>query len=157
MRVLAVDPGFDRLGLAVVEGDASKPAYVWSACIEPEKSSHELRLARVFSEVTSAIATYTPDILAIETLFFSTNVKTALRVAEARGAILAAAGSAALPVVEYSPQHVKLAVTGHGAADKKAVAHMVPRLISLPVKKDRRDDEFDAIALGIAALATRHT
>lgn len=153
MRILAVDPGYDRLGLAVIEGDPSRPTFVWSDCVIPPKGTHELRLACVYAEVAQAIATYTPDALAIETLFFSTNVKTALGVAEARGAVLAAAGAASVPVSEHSPQSVKLAVTGNGRADKAAIARMVPKVIQLPPKK-RLDDEFDAIALAIAALAT---
>ena len=80
------------------------------------------------------------------------NKKTALGVAEARGAILAAAGSSGLPVIECSPQQVKLAVTGYGGSQKLAVAAMIPRLLVLPRKK-RLDDELDAIAIGITALA----
>jgi len=93
-------------------------------------------------------------VLALETLFFTNNQTTGIGVAEARGAVLASAGLNTLPVLEFSPQQVKLAVTGYGNADKKAVMAMVPKLISLPEKK-RLDDEFDAIALGIAALSTR--
>ncbi len=153
LRILAIDPGYDRLGMAVVEGDPSKPTFIWSDCVVPAKGVRELRLARVYQETATAIKKYAPDVLAIETLFFSTNVKTALGVAEARGAILAAAGAMRLPVVEHSPQSVKLAVTGNGRADKGAVARMVPKVIELSSKK-RLDDELDAIALGIAALST---
>jgi crossover junction endodeoxyribonuclease RuvC len=156
MRILAIDPGYDRLGLAVVEGDPSKPAYIWSACVEPAKGAASLRLAEVFSSVQDALALYAPDALAIESLFFSMNVKSALGVAEARGAVLAAAGKAGCRVLEFSPQEVKLAVTGYGAADKTAVAKMIPKLISLPERR-RLDDELDAIALGIAALSKRNT
>jgi crossover junction endodeoxyribonuclease RuvC len=159
LRVLAVDPGYDRLGLAVVEGDPSRPTYVWSACVEPAKGAAPERLAEVSSAITTAIQKHRPDLLALETLFFSTNKKTAIKVAEARGAVLAAAGLAGIEAVEYSPQQVKLAVTGYGAADKRAVANMIPKLISLPPlankRRDRRDDELDAIALGIAALAQK--
>ena len=154
MRVLAIDPGFDRLGIAVIEGDPSKPVHVWSECVEPQKGAPQARLSEVYHSVHEAIQTYSPDCLAIESLFFSTNVKTAMKVAEARGAVLAAAGASSLDVQEYSPQEVKLAVTGYGAADKKAVASMIPHLILLPSKK-RLDDELDAIALGIAALTRR--
>lgn len=154
MRVLAIDPGYDRLGIAVIEGDASKPTLVWSACIEPEKGVREKRLAEVQRATEKAIKKYSPDILAIETLFFSTNKKTAIGVAEARGAILSAAGAVGLRVLECSPQQVKLAVTGYGASDKAAVARMIPRLIALSPRK-RLDDELDAIALGIAALAQK--
>jgi crossover junction endodeoxyribonuclease RuvC len=155
MRVLAIDPGFDRLGMAVIEGDPSKPVCVWSDCVTPAKGAPAARLSEVFDSVLNAIQTHSPDQLAIESLFFSTNVKTAMSVAEARGAVLAAAGKAGVLVQEYSPQEVKLAVTGYGASDKKAVASMVPKLIALPEKK-RLDDELDAIALGIAALTRRN-
>ena len=153
MRILAIDPGYDRLGVAVVEGDASRPTLLWSDCVTPDKGAPDIRLACVSRAVTAAIKEYAPDALAIETLFFSVNKKTALGVAEARGAILAAAGLASLPVVEYSPQQVKNAVTGNGGADKRAVASMIPRLLVLPEKK-RTDDELDAIAIGITALST---
>ncbi|HUY05527.1 MAG TPA: crossover junction endodeoxyribonuclease RuvC [Candidatus Paceibacterota bacterium] len=158
MRILAIDPGYDRLGIAVVEGDPSRPTLLWSDCIQPEKGMVEERLASVSRAVAEAIETYAPNALGIETLFFSINKKTALGVAEARGAVLAAAGIASLPVIECSPQQVKLAVTGYGGADKKSVAQMIPRLLALPAKK-RLDDELDAIAIGITALAsgiTRH-
>lgn len=152
MRILAIDPGYDRLGIAVLEGNPSRPMLLWSDCVVPRKGAHADRLACVSSAVSAAISTYTPDALAIEKLFFSVNKKTALGVAEARGAILAVAGIAAVPVIEYSPQQIKLAVTGHGGADKAAVARMIPRLLSL-LKKKRLDDELDAIAIGITALA----
>lgn len=151
-RVLAIDPGYDRLGIAVIEGNPSRPTLVMSDCVLPEKGAREERLSYVSKAVHAAIKRYAPDALAIETLFFSVNKKTALGVAEARGAVLAAAGNASLPVIECSPQQVKLAVTGYGGADKAAVARMIPRLISLP-KKKRLDDELDAIGIGITGLA----
>lgn len=152
MRILAIDPGYDRLGIAVVEGNPSRPTLLMSACVEPAAGAREDRLAEVANAVTNAIRDYAPDALAIETLFFSVNKKTALGVAEARGTVLAAAGVASLPVIECSPGQVKVAVTGHGGADKKAIASMVPRLLDLPQKK-RLDDELDAIAIGVTALA----
>lgn len=154
MRILAIDPGFDRMGLAVIEGDPSRPTHIWSDCVSPSKGAPEERLATIHDAVTEAISAYTPERVAIESLFWSTNNKrSALGVAEARGAALSAAAEAGLSVSEHSPQQVKLAVTGYGAADKKAVAAMVPRLIALPHKK-RLDDELDAIALAICALST---
>lgn len=154
MRVIGIDPGYDRLGIAVLEGDPSRPTLVMSDCITPPKGTPEERLTRVYAEVADALARYAPDLLAIETLFFSTNKKTALMVSEARGAILAASGSKGVPVREFSPAVVKLAVTGHGAADKAAIARMVPQLVALPQKK-RLDDELDAIAVAIAGLSAR--
>jgi crossover junction endodeoxyribonuclease RuvC len=153
MRVLGIDPGFDRLGMAVLEGDASRPTLVWSECVLPPKGAPEVRLSVVYKETVRVLQEYAPDVLALETLFFSTNKKTALQVAEARGAILAAAGCAGIPVREFSPGTVKLAVTGHGSADKAAIARMIPHLLTLPPKK-RLDDELDAIAVAIAGLSS---
>lgn len=153
MRVLGIDPGFDRLGLAVIEGDPSRPTHVWSECITPAKGTQDERLAAVHEAVADAIRDFSPDLVALETLFFSSNKKTAISVAEARGAILSAAGEAGIQVTEHAPGTVKLAVTGSGRADKKAIASMVPKLIRLPIKK-RLDDELDAIAVAICALST---
>jgi crossover junction endodeoxyribonuclease RuvC len=155
MRILAIDPGYDRMGIAVLEGDRSRPVLVWSDCVTPAKGEKEARLAEVLIATEQAIATYNPDACALETLFFSKNVKTALAVSEARGVVLGAAGKAGLRVIECSPQEVKLAVTGYGAADKAAVTNMVPKLLSLPPKK-RLDDELDAIAVGICGLSKKN-
>jgi crossover junction endodeoxyribonuclease RuvC len=154
MRVLGIDPGYDRLGLAVLEGDPSRPTHIWSECVTPPKGTDAERLAAVYAAVASAILQHAPDKLSLETLFFSTNKKTALLVAQSRGAILSCAGSHRLPISEYSPGQVKLAVTGHGSADKAAIARMIPHLIALPERK-RLDDELDAIAVAIAGLADR--
>lgn len=155
-RILAIDPGYDRMGIAVIEGDRSRPTLVWSDCVQPEKGAREDRLARVSNEVTMAIKKYKPNALAIETLFFNKNIKTALGVAEARGAVLAAAGISFVRIIECSPQQVKIAITGHGGASKGDVARMIPRLLVLS-KKKRLDDELDAIGIGITALTTIHT
>lgn len=154
MRVLGIDPGFDRLGLAILEGDPSRPTHIWSDCALPPPGTPEERLAAVSDAVDTAIREHIPDTVALETLFFSTNRKTAMGVAQARGAILAAAGAHGLPIQEFNPAQVKLAVTGHGRADKKAIARMIPHLISLPPKQ-RLDDELDAIAVAIAGLSVR--
>lgn len=154
MRVLGIDPGFDRLGLAVLEGDPSRPTHIWSECVHPPKGLMEERLAAVKKAVTDAINEHAPDRVSLETLFFSTNKKTAMSVAQARGAVLAAAGESGVPVSEFSPGTVKLAVTGDGRADKTAIARMLPHLLTLPPKK-RLDDELDAIAVAICGLVSR--
>ena len=151
MRILAIDPGYDRLGIAILEGDPSRPILLSSECIQPNRGTVAERLAEVSLAISKAILEYHPDALGIETLFFSSNKKTALGVAEARGAVLATAGIAKIPIIECSPQQVKLAVTGYGGADKKAVEQMIPRLLVLPEKK-RLDDELDAIAVGVCTL-----
>ncbi len=153
MKILAIDPGFDRMGIAIIDGTASNPHFIWGACITPPAGVLAKRLVGIFNAVNTAVKNYKPDAVAVETLFFSVNKKTALNVAHARGVILVAASINHVRVVEYSPKEVKLAVTGYGNAKKDAVMKMVERLIILP-KQKRLDDEFDAIAIGITALSS---
>jgi crossover junction endodeoxyribonuclease RuvC len=155
-RVLGVDPGYDRLGIAVVEGDSSRPTLVWSTCVIPPKGAHANRLAAVYTAIQLALEEYTPSLLAIETVYFSSNKKSALAVAEARGAVLAAVGAAGVVVQEYGPGQIKLAVTGYGSADKAAIARMLPRLISIP-SGTRLDDELDAIAVAMTGLTDQQS
>ncbi len=156
MKILAIDPGFDRMGMAVIDGTASNPYFIWGTCVIPPSGVLTKRLTEIFYAVDATIKKHRPDIVAVETLFFSVNKKTALNVAHARGVILVAAGINTVGVAEYSPQEVKLAVTGYGNARKSAVATMVEKLITLP-KQKRFDDEFDAIAIGITALSSTQT
>lgn len=149
MRSLAIDPGYDRLGIAVFE----KTTLIHSECFTPPKGDVPERLLAVALKVEELIQTYKPSSLAIESLFFNKNQKTAIHVAEARGAITVAAMRNGVSVHEYSPQAVKIAVTGSGNAAKDGVIRMVERLVTLP-KQKRLDDEYDAIALGIAHTST---
>ncbi|MEK7063129.1 MAG: crossover junction endodeoxyribonuclease RuvC [Patescibacteria group bacterium] len=144
-RSLAIDPGYDRVGIAVFEGKE----LIHSECFVPPKGQLYERLVAVAAHIDALIEELQPGALAIETLFFSKNQKTALAVAEARGAIIVAAARHGLDVFEYSPQAVKIAVTGSGNASKDGVIKMVDRLVELPARR-RLDDEYDAIALGIA-------
>lgn len=153
MRILAIDPGYDRVGIAILEGDASKPKLIYSECfVTNRKDTHEKRLSEIADKIRKIIKTYKPEKVAIETLFFSVNQKTAIGVAESRGVIMAEAGRADIKVVEFNPNSVKVAVTGYGGSKKQGVTDMVKRLIKInrPIKYD---DEYDAIAIGITALA----
>lgn len=148
--VIAVDPGYDRVGIAVFS-DAR--TLLHSECFTPPKGEFIERLLGVKERLRELVALYQPRALALETLFFSKNQKTALKVAEARGVILVSAAELGLAVFEYSPQAVKIAVSGHGAADKTAVIGMVEKLVTLERRK-RHDDEYDAIAIGITHQAS---
>ncbi len=143
--VIAVDPGYDRVGIAVMEASE----LIHSECFTPPKGSFPERLGAVFQRVSDVIKKYAPGALAIETLFFTKNQKTAIHVAEARGVITLAGVEAGIPIFEYSPQEVKIAVTGSGNANKKGVIRMVDMLVPMATKM-RHDDEYDAIALAIA-------
>ncbi|MEX0930625.1 MAG: crossover junction endodeoxyribonuclease RuvC [Candidatus Paceibacterota bacterium] len=154
MRILAIDPGYERLGIAVLDGPSGSETVVYSACYTTRPSTpHPERLSAVYREIERVISEYAPDAFATETLFFSVNQKTALKVAEARGALLSAAAGKGLPITEFSPQAIKIAVTGEGNSDKKQVIAMTKRLVRI-TKPIQHDDEYDAIAIGITALAT---
>jgi crossover junction endodeoxyribonuclease RuvC len=150
---LAIDPGYDRCGVAVMELVDGREILHFSTCIETDRKA-ELphRLHQIGRELTIIIKTYSPDSLGIETLFFNKNITTGIGVAQARGIILYLAQEAGLRIYEFGPQEVKVAVTGHGGSDKQAVYTMVERLVK-GVPEKAKDDEYDAIAVGITALA----
>jgi len=151
-RVLAIDPGFDRIGVAVLDKDT----VLFSTCIETNrKQPHEERLLTIGETVRKIIKKWQPQRLAIETLFFNQNTTSAIKVAEARGVVLFEAATAGLKVFEYGPQAVKIAVTGYGKADKAAINGMVRKLVTIPKSTAKKlDDELDAIAVGITHLAS---
>lgn len=154
MRVIAIDPGYDRLGVAVMEYENGSEVLLYSTCVESNRNDTlPDRLRTIGDAFLAVIEQYSPDALGIETLFFNKNVKTALGVAEARGALIYIARSANCAVYEFSPQQIKSAITGYGNSDKKAVIEMVLRLVkNAPTKA--LDDEYDAIAVGVTCLAT---
>lgn len=153
MRVLAFDPGYDRLGIAVMEKMGGKETVLHSECFTTERaSSIEDRLHEVGLRIETLLAEFTPTHVALETLFFNKNQKTGIAVAEVRGIILFLARKARCSIAEFSPQEIKIAVTGYGKSDKAAVIGMVKRLIP-NISEKGLDDEYDAIAVGITALA----
>lgn len=154
MRVLAVDPGYDRLGIAVVEKQSGKECALFSSCVVTDKKqTHAERLVYIGDAVRDAIEKWKPEALAIESLFLFSNQKTAMKVAEARGVVLYEAARAMLRIFEYTPLQVKIAVTGYGRSDKRQVMEMVQKLVALPRAK-RLDDEYDALALGLTCIAS---
>ena len=136
MKVLAIDPGFGRCGVSILEGTGSEPSLLYSACIETKpKSNFPDRLLAVANEVIRLIETYTPDTISIEEIYFTNNAKTAIHVAEIRGMLIYLATSRNITLVEFNPLAVKIAVTGHGRATKDEVIKMVEKLVELPTKK----------------------
>ena len=154
MNILAIDPGYERLGIAVLDKDKpERDRLVFSECFKtPSKDSHEDRLSQIQKRIEEIIEEFDPKELAIEDLFFNTNQKTALLVAEARGLIIGVSKSAGLKIFEYKPQEIKVAVTGDGRSDKTSITKMVPLLVNIK-KEIKLDDEFDAIACGLTHLA----
>lgn len=153
MRVLAIDPGYERCGVAILERTGGRDTLIFSDCLQTSpRAPFPERLHSIAKRCSELIGSYTPDALALEQLYFNTNQKTAMGVAEVRGSLLFAAVSGGLAIHEYTPGQVKAAITSHGRADKRQVTDMVKRLVK--IEKDiRYDDEYDAIAIGIAHLA----
>lgn len=154
MRIISFDPGYERLGVSVIERINNKNVVIFSDCIRTNtKDSHAERLFQLGGALEIIFEKYTPNISAIEGLFFTNNQKTALRVAEVRGIIIFLSKKYNCAHFEYTPNQIKVAVTGNGRATKKDIINMIPKLISFN-KKNVLDDEYDAIACGITCLAT---
>jgi crossover junction endodeoxyribonuclease RuvC len=155
MKILGIDPGYDRVGIAIVEKNPkTKEVLLHSECFETSpKDDFYTRLAQVGAKIAEVVHTYSPTALSIETLFITKNQKTAMRVAEARGVIIHEALRKKIPVFEYNPLQIKIAVTGHGGSDKTQIMKMIPLLVKIPVKK-ARDDEYDAIAVALTCIAS---
>lgn len=154
MRILGIDPGFERLGVAIIEKNKNeKECVVFSECF---KTSAKLpfgeRLVLIGEEVNNIIKKYKPEVLAIETLFLTTNQKTVMHVAEARGVVVYEASKSSLKIFEASPPQIKIATTGYGKATKEQVMKMVKLLVTIDASK-KSDDELDAIAIALTALA----
>lgn len=156
--ILSVDPGYDRLGVAVLKESAeqrSKPILLFSDCVLIDKKhAHSRRIEMVGKEIAKLISTWQPSEVAIEELFFSKNQTTALLVSQALGVIMYESAKSGADIFYYKPIEVKVAVTGYGKSDKTHIMDMVPRLIAMEPKK-RHDDEYDAVAIGLTHLACR--
>ena len=171
MKIIAVDPGYDRVGLAILEksfepGQPGREEWLYSQTFQTQKDLDiNQRLFAVGERVSDLCREYEVEYLALEKLFFNSNQKTAMHVAEARGVIIYAAQQAGAQIQEFTPLQIKVAVTGHGRSDKQAVIGMTKRLIHIPetphqsTKREKRlDDEYDAIACGLTFFAHfRHT
>lgn len=155
MRVLGIDPGFERLGIAIINGERGKEILIHSECFKTSaKLDFSDRLHLLCSQVEKVIEKYEPELFAIENLFIENNQKTAMRVAEVRGALIYIARRSNLKIVEYTPLQVKSAIVGFGRGSKNQVEMMVRQLIKIPKEKIALDDEFDAIAIALTASAS---
>ena len=165
MRILGIDPGFERLGVAILEKPArnefhsggnkgdKKERVLFSECFKTSaKLEFPERLFLIGKEIKKIIKKFQPEILAIETLFFTSNQKTVMHVAEVRGVAIYEASLGELKIFEASPPQIKIAITGYGKANKGQVMKMVRTLVKI-AKFKTSDDELDAIAIALTALA----
>jgi crossover junction endodeoxyribonuclease RuvC len=147
--VLGIDPGTAATGYGVVEQVGTHLRMVDYGCFQtlPTQALPE-RLMHIHTAVAELIETHHPSSVGVERLFFNRNVQTAFAVGQARGAVLLAAAQAGLPVFEYGPHEVKIAVTGYGRADKTQVQRMVQVVLAM-AELPRPDDAADALAVAI--------
>jgi crossover junction endodeoxyribonuclease RuvC len=153
MKILGIDPGYDRLGIAIIDKSTkAKEVVLYSDCFSTsKKETIYCRLNKIGKEVSCIMDEFKPDTIALETLFITKNQKTAMRVAEARGIIIYEAIKRDLRIFEYSPMEIKMAITGDGTSDKTRMVKMIHLLVKMPKKKF--DDEYDAIAVALTCSA----
>ena len=149
MIILGIDPGLAIVGWGVIEYSGSRFKVLGYGSVEtPAHTPTEERLLRINEGIAELINTYHPDVMAVEELFFNTNITTGIRVAEARGVIIMRAHSLGVKLAEYTPLQVKQAVVGYGRAEKKQVISMVTRLLNLDAPP-KPDDTADALAIAV--------
>ncbi len=148
--IIGIDPGYGRIGVGVIRHEKAGLRNISYSCLMPPKGPFPDRLAHIYSALTALFVEHAPSIISIEKLFFFKNATTAIDVAQARGVMLLAAQHLAIPICEFTPLQVKLAVSGYGRADKLQMQKMVKILLSLPTLP-KPDDAADALALAICA------
>jgi crossover junction endodeoxyribonuclease RuvC len=154
LRVLGIDPGYATVGWGAVDFDGYRFAPVeYGALITEASMKFELRLERVWDGLSGILKRLAPQAVAVERLYFTTNQKTAIAVAEARGVILLCATKHGVPVFEYTPLQVKQSVVGYGKAEKNQVMQMVKTLLKLD-KLPKPDDVSDALAIAVCHAHT---
>ena len=152
--ILGIDPGTATMGWGVIRQEGSRLRYVQHGAITtPSDWEMPRRLGRLFDGVTELVRGYRPETVAVEELFFNTNVTTAVTVGQARGVTLLAAYRAGMEVSEYTPLQVKQTITSYGRADKRQVQEMVRALLNLR-EIPRPDDAADGLALAITHAFT---
>ena len=154
MRVFGIDPGSERTGYGCVETDGSRHRIVVCGAISsPALASFPDKLLRIHSQLTVMLEECRPDSVAIENLFHSVNVRSALKLGHARGVAMLAAVEAGVPVFEYTPAEIKRAVVGYGRAEKPQVQHMVKLILGL-AEAPSPHDAADALAVAICHVHT---
>jgi crossover junction endodeoxyribonuclease RuvC len=152
--ILGIDPGYDRVGWSIGTKTKGKFVCIALGTIQTDKKTDIFsRFKHIQKDLHEIIEHFNPTELAIETLFFSKNKKTAMRVSEARGVIIGACLDHNLEVFEYDPVKIKLAVTGNGAANKEAVEKMVRMQVAGSMNK-HIDDAIDAVAIGMTHVVS---
>ncbi|MDE6325263.1 MAG: crossover junction endodeoxyribonuclease RuvC [Duncaniella sp.] len=149
--IIGIDPGTNVMGYGILGIKTKKPALIAMGVIKLSKfESHYLRLSRIYERVLSLVEQYLPDEMSIEAPFFGKNVQSMLKLGRAQGVAIAAALARDVPIHEYEPRKIKMAITGNGAASKEQVREMLRRMLA--IKSEQLDIELDATDALAAAL-----
>ncbi len=156
MTILGIDPGYAIVGFGVLQAQRGQARMLRCGAINtPAGVPMPQRLVQIQEDMETLIRTFSPDVMAIEELFFNTNVTTGIGVAQARGVILMTAAKLGVAIAEYTPSQVKQAVVGYGKAEKRQVMDMTRRLLHLTAVP-KPDDAADAVAIALCH-ARSHT
>lgn len=149
LKILGIDPGYAIVGYGVLEYDGYRFGTLGYGAVTTEAGADfSLRLTDIYNDMNTVLDTFKPDAMSIEKLFFNTNLKTGIDVAQARGVIVLSAARRGIPVFEYTPLQVKQSVVGYGKAEKKQVMEMTRTILGL-ASVPKPDDTADALALAI--------
>ena len=149
MRILGIDPGIATIGFGVIDAAKNQNRLLNCGVIStPAHTSLSSRLEQIYDDMCQLLELFKPDAVAVEELFFNTNITTGIAVAHGRGVILLACQKAGVKIFEYTPLQVKQAVVGYGRAEKAQVMDMVRRICNLPAPP-KPDDAADAVALSL--------
>lgn len=156
MRILGIDPGYAIVGFGILEAQRGRPRLLRCGAINtPAGMPMPRRLVQIQEDLETLIRTFAPDVMAVEELYFNTNVTTGIGVAQARGVILMTAAKLGVEIFTYTPSQVKQAVVGYGKAEKRQVMEMTRRLLDLAAVP-KPDDAADAVAIALCH-ARSHT
>ena len=147
MIILGIDPGSNITGFGIIEKISNKFKYITCGCIKVSGKEMPWRLQQIYQDIHSLMIQYRPDVVVVEQVFTYKNIASSLKLAQARGAALAAAASGTAAVAEYTPRAIKKTVVGYGGAEKSQMQHMVQLILNLTAKP--AIDAADALAIAI--------
>lgn len=157
MIIIGIDPGLATVGFGVIRKETDRISPVSYGCIRTSSGKQNPeRLMEIYDEINELFEKYPPSVVAVEKLFFTNNITSAMSVSEARGVIFLAAQQKNIPVIEYTPKQVKQAITGSGRADKKQVQDMIKRLLGLD-EIPKPDDAADGLSIALCHVNFRKT
>lgn len=152
MRIMGIDPGLETTGVGILEVSGTKYCPVYCGCIKTHKNIPlSERLNEIYSALNELILKYSPKFLAIEDIFFNTNVKTAISIGQARGVSILAGSNNNVRIFEFTPLQVKMAITGYGRATKKQIKYMLKIILGVNENffSGKKDDAWDAMAVAV--------